>query len=83
VHASVPLQLTVEANGERTVHTFDTIDQHSKQFETFAHSVLTGAPLPYDARDAALNMAVLDSLFASHREGRLVDVLHTQKPPSR
>jgi len=51
------------------VHTVDGADEYQRMVEHFADGVLNGTSLRYPAAEAALNMRVIEALYASARAG--------------
>ncbi len=55
--------------GDVARHTITGVDEYRLMVEHFADAVLTGAPLRYDAAEAAANMAAIEALYRSARNG--------------
>ena len=56
-------------SGTRQTRTFDGVDEYRLMVEHVGDCVLHGTGPRYDAREAARNMAVIDALAASARDG--------------
>jgi D-xylose 1-dehydrogenase (NADP+, D-xylono-1,5-lactone-forming) len=54
---------------EPIVHTIEGADEYRLMVEHFADAVLEGRPLRYSAREAAGNMAAIEALHRSARNG--------------
>jgi len=57
------------AAGKETRHPTAGVDQYQLMVEHFADAVLQNLPLRYSATDAARNMAVIEALYRSARNG--------------
>ncbi|MFB6081518.1 MAG: Gfo/Idh/MocA family protein [Halanaeroarchaeum sp.] len=68
------LQLVYEVDGERTVETFDPVDQYRLQVEQFAAVAEAGATPRVDAEETLDTMAIIDAIYRSADEGVPVDV---------
>ena len=70
--------VTIEVHGndsEPTVHAVDGADEYQEMVEHFADCVLHNATLRYPATEAAMNMRVIEALYASMRaDGKPVPI---------
>jgi D-xylose 1-dehydrogenase (NADP+, D-xylono-1,5-lactone-forming) len=66
--------LRLEKGGEVTEEIIPGTHQYTCEVDHFCRAVLDGAPMGPRAEDGVANMAVLDALYRSAREGRTVDV---------
>ncbi len=53
-----------------TTETFPACDQYTLQGDVFSRAILDDAPVPVPVFDGVRNMAVIDAVFASARNGR-------------
>ncbi len=52
----------------------DVVDHYTLQGDAFAEAIRTGQPWPYPLEDAVANMAVIDGLFRSAKEGAWISL---------
>jgi predicted dehydrogenase len=74
--AAEGMVIVVDQNGYRREEIFAPVNQYGLMAESFAHSVLTGAPTRFAPGDSILNMTVLDALAESARTGGAIALEH-------
>jgi predicted dehydrogenase len=60
---------------EPSLHTIHGADEYRRMVEHFADCVLNDLPVRYDAREAGRNMAVIEALYRSARNGGAVEAV--------
>jgi predicted dehydrogenase len=63
------MRILVSRGGEAETITFDPVDQYTLQGDAFAELVRSGHPAPFPLEDAVANMAVIDAVFRSAKNG--------------
>jgi predicted dehydrogenase len=68
-------KIRVQKGGDVHEETIPGTNQYTLEVDHFSRAVLDGTPLPAPAEDGVANMAVVDALHRSAREGRAVEVV--------
>jgi glucose-fructose oxidoreductase len=67
-------KIRIQKGSEIHEETVAGTNQYTLEVDHFSRAVLDGTPLPAPAEDGVANMAVVDALHRSAREGHAVEI---------
>ncbi|MCX7821139.1 MAG: Gfo/Idh/MocA family oxidoreductase [Brevinematales bacterium] len=73
-YTDYPVSIVVKTPlGERKID-FGPIDQYKLEFEQFAEAIINNKEPPFSLEDSLCNQKVLDSIFASEKENKWIEI---------